>query len=54
VPATVDLVSDAGPAGQEPAAGLSFSIIAAYLDSVEPTEAMLTFALETDLVKVTP
>lgn len=54
VPATVDLVIDGGPASQEGTAGLSFSVIAAYLDSVQPSEAMLTFAIEPDLVKVTP
>jgi hypothetical protein len=54
VPATVDLVADGGATSQAAAAGLSFSLIAAYLDSLEPNAAMLTFAIEPDLVKVTP
>lgn len=54
IPAMVDLVGPGGAITQEPAAGKSFTVIAAYLDSGEPKEAMLTFSLGVDLIKVTP
>lgn len=54
VPDTLDLVGPGGAVTQEPAAGASLSIIAAYLDSVQPKEGMLTFAIQLDLIKVTP
>jgi hypothetical protein len=54
VPATLEVIGPNGAVTPESSAGTSLTIIAAYLDSVNPDEAMLTFSISLDLVKVTP
>lgn len=54
VPEKVLVMGPDGSVHEESTAGMSITVIAVYLDSSDPGQGMLTFALEADLLKVTP
>jgi hypothetical protein len=54
VPDTVTLVDDAGMQTSEAVAGLSFSLIALYIDGIPDQGGMLAFSVLPDLVQVSP
>ena len=54
VPDKVSVFQGDGSLAELDAAGLSFTVLAAYLDSAKPKEGMVTLTIEADLLKVTP
>ena len=54
VPAAVTLYKPDGSTADVSTAGLSFVVLAAYLDSADAKEGMLTLTIQADLLKVIP
>jgi hypothetical protein len=52
IPATVELVDEAGAIEPVPAAGLLFSLIALYVDGLPVTAAFVTFTIAPNLIQV--